>query len=49
MTTFPVLTTTTFLPLTGAVLLLVVGSDRLARYIALAITVATLAISTPLY
>jgi NADH-quinone oxidoreductase subunit M len=49
MTAYPVLTTTTFLPLVGAVLLLVVGSNRLARYIALATTVATLAVSTPLY
>jgi NADH-quinone oxidoreductase subunit M len=49
MTAYPVLTTTTFLPLAGAVLLLVVGSNRLARYIALAITMSTLAVSTPLY
>jgi NADH-quinone oxidoreductase subunit M len=49
MTAYPVLTTTTFVPLVGAVLLLVIGSDRLARYIALAITAATLAVSTPLY
>jgi NADH-quinone oxidoreductase subunit M len=49
MTAYPVLTTTTFLPLAGAVLLLVIGSERLARWIALATTVATLAASIPLY
>jgi NADH-quinone oxidoreductase subunit M len=49
MTGYPVLTTTTFLPLAGAVLLLVVGSERWARRIALAATVATLAVSAPLF
>jgi NADH-quinone oxidoreductase subunit M len=48
MTAYPVLTTTTFLPLVGAVILLLVGSERLARWIALATTVATLAASAPL-
>ena len=43
------LTATTFLPLVGAVLILLVGSERLARWIALAATVATLAVSVPLY
>ena len=43
------LTVTTFLPLVGAVLILLVGSERLARWIALAATVATLAVSVPLY
>ena len=43
------LTATTFLPLVGAVLILVVGSERRARWIALAATVATLAVSVPLY
>ena len=43
------LTATTFLPLVGAVLILLVGSERLARWIALAVTVATLAVSAPLY
>jgi NADH-quinone oxidoreductase subunit M len=49
MTAYPVLTIITFLPLAGAVLLLAVGSERLARWIALAATVATLAVSAPLY
>ncbi len=49
MTDYPVLTATTFLPLAGAVLILLVGSDRLARLIALAVTLATLAVSAPLY
>ena len=43
------LTATTFLPLVGAVLILLVGSERRARWIALAATVATLAVSVPLY
>ena len=49
MTDYPVLTATTFLPLAGAVLILLVGSDRLARLMALATTLATLAVSAPLY
>ncbi len=49
MTGYPILTATTFLPLVGAVLILFLGSDRLARWIALATTLATLAISGPLY
>ncbi len=49
MTDYPVLTATTFLPLAGAVLILLVGSDRLARLIALAVTLATVAVSAPLY
>ena len=43
------LTATTFLPLVGAVLILVVGREQLARWIALATTVATLAVSALLY
>ena len=43
------LTATTFLPLVGAVVILLVVSERLARWIALAATVATLAVSVPLY
>ena len=43
------LTATTFLPLVGAVVILLVGCERLARWIALAATVATLAVSVPLY
>ncbi len=49
MIAYPVLTTTTFLPLAGAALILIVGSERLARWIALAATLATLAASAPLY
>ena len=49
MTDYPVLTATTFLPLAGAVLILLVGSDRLARLIALATTLATVAVSALLY
>ena len=49
MTAYPVLTATTFLPLAGAAFVLLFASDRLARWIALAVTVATLAVSAPLY
>ena len=49
MTAYPVLTLTTFLPLVGAALILLFGSERLARWIALATTLATLAVSAPLY
>ena len=49
MTDYPVLTATTFLPLAGAVLILLLGRDRLARWIGLATTLATLAVSAPLY
>ena len=43
------LTVTTFLPLLGAALVLLVRSERFSRWIALASTVATLAVSIPLY
>jgi NADH-quinone oxidoreductase subunit M len=49
MTPYPVLTATTFLPLAGAVLIFLLGSDRLARWIALLATLATFAVSLPLY
>ena len=49
MIPYPVLTTTTFLPLVGAALILLIGSERLARWIALATTLATVTVSTPLY
>ena len=49
MTSYPVLTITTFLPLVGAALILLFGSDRIARWIALATTLATLGVSAPLY
>jgi len=47
--TYPVLTTTTFVPLLGAALILLIRSDRVARWIALATTLVTLAVSVPLY
>ncbi len=46
---FPVLTVLTFLPMAGAVLVLLLGNDRTARWIALLATLATLAVSAPLY
>jgi NADH-quinone oxidoreductase subunit M len=49
MTAYPVLTTTTFLPFVGAALILLLGSERLARWVALATTLATVAVSAPLY
>ena len=49
MAGYPVLTVATFLPMVGAALVLIVGSERLARWIALATTLATLAVSAPLY
>ncbi len=49
MIAYPVLTVTTFLPLVGAALILLIGSERLARWIALATTLGTLAVSAPLY
>ena len=45
MTAYPVLTATTFLPFVGAALILLFGSERLARWIALATTLATVAVS----
>ncbi len=45
---YPILTVTTFLPLVGAAVILILG-DRLARWIALVTTLATLAVSAPLY
>jgi NADH-quinone oxidoreductase subunit M len=49
MTPYPVLTATTFMPLAGAALILIVRSDRLARWIALTTALATIAVSAPLY
>ena len=49
MTAYPVLTATTFLPIVGAVVILVLASQRYARWIALATTLATLGVSAPLY
>jgi NADH-quinone oxidoreductase subunit M len=48
VTTWPILTVMTFLPLVGAAIILVF-SERLARWSALAATLATLAVSIPLY
>jgi NADH-quinone oxidoreductase subunit M len=45
---YPILTVTTFLPLAGAIVILLVG-DRLARWIALATTLLTFVVSFPLY
>ncbi len=49
MSAYPVLSVMTFLPLVGAVLILLPGSERITRWIALATTLATLAVSAPLY
>ena len=49
MTSYPVLTVTTFLPLVGAALIMFLGSGRRARWIALATTMATFAVSAPMY
>jgi NADH-quinone oxidoreductase subunit M len=48
VTTYPILTATTFLPLLGAAAILVCR-ERLARWIALATTLITFAVSVPLY
>ena len=48
MTTYPLLTMTIFLPLVGGAAILF-GGERLARWIALATTLLTLAVSAPLY
>ena len=48
MTPYPILTVTTFLPLVGAAVIFLLG-ERLARWIGLATTLATLAVSAPLY
>jgi NADH-quinone oxidoreductase subunit M len=49
MTDFPILTAATFLPLVGAVAILFFRGERLARWIALGTSLATLAVSAPLY
>jgi len=49
MTDFPVISVTTFLPLAGAVAIMLCGSDRLAHWTALVTTLVTLAVSAPLY
>ncbi len=45
MSAFPILSITTFLPLVGAALILFVGGERRARWIAIITTLATLAVS----
>ena len=47
MTSYPVLTVTTFLPLLGAFVIVLAG-DRLARWLALTTTLLTLGLSFPL-
>ncbi len=49
MTTLPVLSVMTFLPLVGAVAVLFLAGRRYARWIALVTTLATLAVSAPLF
>ena len=49
MTDSPFLSVTTFLPLAGVAAITLFGSDRLARWIALGTTLATLAAAAPLY
>ncbi len=49
MNDYPVLTVTTFLPLVGAALVFFRGGERLARWISLVTTLATLIVSAPLY
>jgi len=49
MTGYTVLTTTAFLPIAGAALILLFGSNRVARWIALLTTLATFTASIPLY
>ena len=49
MTNYPILTVTTFLPLVGAVSILLFGDERRARWLALGTSLATLAVSAPLY
>jgi len=48
VTTYPILTATTFLPLAGAAAILLFG-ERLARWIALVTTLMTLGVSVPIY
>jgi NADH-quinone oxidoreductase subunit M len=48
MNEYPILTTVTFLPLAGGVLILLLGSERLARWIGLWTSLATLALALPL-
>ena len=49
LTDYPILSLATFLPACGAVLLLLIGSNRLARWFAFATTLATMCVLAPLY
>ena len=49
MIDYPILTATTFLPLVGAAVILLFGGARRARWIALGTSLATFAVSAPLY
>ncbi len=49
MIAYPILSATTFLPLLGAVAILLFRGERLARWIALGTSLATFAVSAPLY
>jgi NADH-quinone oxidoreductase subunit M len=49
MIEYPVLTTTTFLPAVGAAAILLLGRTQIARWIALATSLGTVAVSAPLY
>ena len=46
---FPVLTVTTFLPLVGALIILLFRNEVLIKWIALVTTVATFIVSLPIY
>ena len=46
---FPILTVTTFLPLAGALLIILIRNDLLIKWIALVTTVATFIVSLPIY
>ena len=48
MNDFPLLSVTTFLPLLGAAVIMLLGREQLARWMAPAPTLATLAVSVPL-
>ena len=49
MSSFPLLTVITFLPLVGAGVILLFGNERLTRWVALVTTLATLALSALLF
>lgn len=49
MTDFPILTLMTFMPLLGVTFILLLGREKLARWIALFASLSTLVVSIPLY